>query len=327
MNKLGLIIKVENLKAVYLVREGTIKAADGISFDVEENSVTAIVGESASGKSTIIEAMTRTLPLNGRLLEGRVLYREKDLLALNKEELRRIKWKKIALVPQAAQQSLNPTMRVIDHFRDTVEAHGISWNRQELIKQASEKLRMVRLNPEAVLYAYPLQLSGGMKQRVLIALALLLEPEVLILDEPTSALDVLTQSYIIQLLKELKKSLKITLIFVTHDIAVAAELADRIAVIYAGNIVEYNWVFGIFENPLHPYTKGLLGSIMAVNADMSQIRPIPGDPPSLLNPPSGCRFHPRCEYAMDICRQEKPPMIAVEGGAHVACHLYGRGGR
>lgn len=324
---MGLIIKVENLKAVYLVREGTIKAADGISFDVEENSVTAIVGESASGKSTIIEAMTRTLPLNGRLLEGRVLYREKDLLALNKEELRRIKWKKIALVPQAAQQSLNPTMRVIDHFRDTVEAHGISWNRQELIKQASEKLRMVRLNPEAVLYAYPLQLSGGMKQRVLIALALLLEPEVLILDEPTSALDVLTQSYIIQLLKELKKSLKITLIFVTHDIAVAAELADRIAVIYAGNIVEYNWVFGIFENPLHPYTKGLLGSIMAVNADMSQIRPIPGDPPSLLNPPSGCRFHPRCEYAMDICRQEKPPMIAVEGGAHVACHLYGRGGR
>jgi len=327
MNKLGLIIKVENLKAVYLVREGTIKAADGISFDVEENSVTAIVGESASGKSTIIEAMTRTLPLNGRLLEGRVLYRQKDLLALNKEELRKIKWKQIALVPQAAQQSLNPTMRVIDHFKDTVEAHGINWSRQELIKQASEKLKMVRLNPEAVLYAYPLQLSGGMKQRVLIALALLLEPEVLILDEPTSALDVLTQSYIIQLLKELKKSLNITLIFVTHDIAVAAELADKIAVIYAGNIVEYNSVFEIFKNPLHPYTKGLMSSIMAINADMSKIKPIPGDPPSLLTPPSGCRFHPRCEHVMEICKKEKPPLLTLEDGAQVACHLYGQGGR
>lgn len=327
MNKLSLIIKVENLKAVYLVREGTIKAADGISFDVEENSVTAIVGESASGKSTIIEAMTRTLPLNGRLLEGRVLYRQKDLLALNKEELRKIKWKQIALVPQAAQQSLNPTMRVIDHFKDTVEAHGINWSRQELIKQASEKLKMVRLNPEAVLYAYPLQLSGGMKQRVLIALALLLEPEVLILDEPTSALDVLTQSYIIQLLKELKKSLNITLIFVTHDIAVAAELADKIAVIYAGNIVEYNSVFEIFKNPLHPYTKGLMSSIMAINADMSKIKPIPGDPPSLLTPPSGCRFHPRCEHVMEICKKEKPPLLTLEDGAQVACHLYGQGGR
>jgi len=327
MNKLSLIIKVENLKAVYLVREGTIKAADGISFDVEENSVTAIVGESASGKSTIIEAMTRTLPLNGRLLEGRVLYRQKDLLALNKEELRKIKWKQIALVPQAAQQSLNPTMRVIDHFKDTVEAHGINWSRQELIQHASEKLKMVRLNPEAVLYAYPLQLSGGMKQRVLIALALLLEPEVLILDEPTSALDVLTQSYIIQLLKELKKSLNITLIFVTHDIAVAAELADKIAVIYAGNIVEYNSVFEIFKNPLHPYTKGLMSSIMAINADMSKIKPIPGDPPSLLTPPSGCRFHPRCEHVMEICKKEKPPLLTLEDGAQVACHLYGQGGR
>lgn len=324
---MSLIIKVENLKAVYLVREGTIKAADGISFDVEENSVTAIVGESASGKSTIIEAMTRTLPLNGRLLEGRVLYRQKDLLALNKEELRKIKWKQIALVPQAAQQSLNPTMRVIDHFKDTVEAHGINWSRQELIQHASEKLKMVRLNPEAVLYAYPLQLSGGMKQRVLIALALLLEPEVLILDEPTSALDVLTQSYIIQLLKELKKSLNITLIFVTHDIAVAAELADKIAVIYAGNIVEYNSVFEIFKNPLHPYTKGLMSSIMAINADMSKIKPIPGDPPSLLTPPSGCRFHPRCEHVMEICKKEKPPLLTLEDGAQVACHLYGQGGR
>lgn len=327
MNELNSLIKVENLRAVYLVREGTIKAADGISFDVQENSVTAIVGESASGKSTIIEAMTRTLPPNGRLLEGKVLYKGKDLLALKKEEFRRIKWKEIALVPQAAQQSLNPTMKIIDHFKDTIEAHRINWNHDQLIQKASEKLEMVRLNPDAVLCSYPMQLSGGMKQRVLIALALLLDPEVLILDEPTSALDVLTQAYIVQLLKELKKKLNITLIFVTHDIAIAAELADKVAVIYAGNIVEYNSVFRIFKNPLHPYTKGLLGSIMAINADMSKIKPIPGAPPSLLTPPSGCRFHPRCEHAMDICKKEKPPLITVEDGAQVACHLYSQGGR
>lgn len=327
MNKLNPIIKVENLKAVYLVREGTIKAADGISFEVPENSVTAIVGESASGKSTIIEAMTKTLPPNGRILSGKVLYNGKDILTLSNEELRKIKWKEIALVPQAAQQSLNPTMKIIDHFKDTVEAHRVNWNHNELIKKASEKLKMVRLNPEAVLYAYPLQLSGGMKQRVLIALALLLEPKVLILDEPTSALDVLTQAHIIQLLKELKKMLNITLIFVTHDIAVAAELADNVAVIYGGNLIEYNSTFQIFKNPLHPYTNGLINSIMAVNADMSKVKPIPGDPPSLLNPPSGCRFHPRCEHAMEICKKEKPQLIETENGAQVACYLYKEGGR
>ncbi|MGB9780938.1 ABC transporter ATP-binding protein [Caldanaerobacter sp.] len=322
---MSVIIRIEDLKAVYLVREGTIKAADGISLDILENSVTAIVGESASGKSTIIEAMTKTLPPNGRILSGRVIYKGKDLLTMKEEELRKIRWEEIALVPQAAQQSLNPTMKIIDHFKDTVEAHGIRWSHSELVERASLKLKMVRLNPEAVLNSYPLQLSGGMKQRVLIALALLLDPAVLILDEPTSALDVLTQAHIIQLLKELKKMLKITLIFVTHDIAVAAELADKVAVIYGGNLVEYNSTFQIFKNPLHPYTKGLINSIMAVNADMSKVKPIPGDPPSLLNPPSGCRFHPRCEYAMDICKKEKPRWINLDGESYVACHLYEEG--
>lgn len=327
MNKLKPIIKIEDLKAVYLVREGTIKAADGISLEVYENTVTAIVGESASGKSTIIEAMTKSMPPNGRILSGKVFYERKDLLTLGDEELRRIRWEEIALVPQAAQQSLNPTMKIIDHFADTLEAHKIHLKNDKLVDKASEKLRMVRLNPDAVLNAYPLQLSGGMKQRVLIALAFLLDPKVLILDEPTSALDVLTQSYIIQLLKELKRKLNITIIFVTHDIAVAAELADNIAVIYGGNLVEYNSVYRIFDNPLHPYTKGLISSIMDVNADMSKVKPIPGDPPSLLTPPSGCRFHPRCEYAMEICSRGKPPFVEVDDDIYVGCHLYQGGGK
>ncbi|WPX09152.1 ABC transporter ATP-binding protein [Anaerocellum danielii] len=320
------LLKVSNLKAIYLVREGTIKATDDVSFEIFENTAAAIVGESASGKSTIIEAMTRTLPPNGRILSGTVEYKGKDLLKITEEELRTIRWKEIALVPQAAQQSLNPTMKIIDHFKDTVQAHGINWSKDELINRASEKIKMVRLNPETVLNAYPMQLSGGMKQRVLIALALLLEPKILILDEPTSALDVLTQAHIIQLLKDLKKKLNITLIFVTHDIAVAAELADNIFVIYGGCLVECSPTFEIFKNPKHPYTEGLINSIMGINADMSKIKAIPGDPPSLLNPPSGCRFHPRCEHVMDICKKVRPPLVQLSSGTKVACHLYEEGG-
>ncbi|ADQ07970.1 oligopeptide/dipeptide ABC transporter, ATPase subunit [Caldicellulosiruptor hydrothermalis 108] len=322
------LLEVSSLKAVYLVREGTIKATEDVSFEIFENTVTAIVGESASGKSTIIEAITRTLPPNGRILSGKVFYRTVgfDLLEMKEDELRKIRWKKIALVPQAAQQSLNPTMKIIDHFRDTIEAYGINWSKDELINKASEKIKMVRLNPETVLYAYPMQLSGGMKQRVLIALALLLEPEILILDEPTSALDVLTQAHIVQLLKELKTQMNITLIFVTHDIAVAAELADNIFVIYGGCLVESSPTEKIFKEPKHPYTQGLINSIMAINADMSKVRAIPGDPPSLLNPPSGCRFHPRCEYAMEICKKERPQLIKLPDNVKVACHLYKEGG-
>jgi len=320
------LLKVSNLKAIYLVREGTIKATDDVSFEIFENTAAAIVGESASGKSTIIEAMTRTLPPNGRILSGTVEYKGKNLLQVKEEELRTIRWKEIALVPQAAQQSLNPTMKIIDHFKDTIEAHKINWSYEELVKKASEKIKMVRLNPEAVLFSYPMQLSGGMKQRVLIALALLLDPKILILDEPTSALDVLTQAHIVQLLKELKRKLNITLIFVTHDIAVAAELADNIFVIYGGCLVECSPTVEIFKNPKHPYTKGLINSIMAINADMSKIKAIPGDPPSLLNPPSGCRFHPRCEHVMDICKEVRPPLVQLSDGVKVACHLYKEGG-
>ncbi|SES68522.1 ABC transporter ATP-binding protein [Anaerobranca gottschalkii] len=316
------IIKVEDLQALYLVKEGTIKAADGISFSILENTVTAIVGESASGKSTIIEGITKTLPPNGRIISGKVYYNDLEILTLKDEKLRQIRWKEIALVPQASQQSLNPTMKIIDHFKDTIEAHDIKWDKRKLIEKASEKLEMVRLNPESILFSYPMQLSGGMKQRVLIALSLILEPKVLILDEPTSALDVLTQAYIINLLKELKRKLNITLIFITHDIAVAAELADNVAVVYAGNLVEYNSTNKIFNNPLHPYTKGLINSIMAINKDMSKIKSIPGNSPSLLNPPSGCRFHPRCVYSIEHCKKEKPLLHNLKDGSQVACHLY-----
>lgn len=317
-----IILSVKNLKAVYLVREGTIKACDEVSFEVEENTVSAIVGESASGKSTIIEAMTQTLPPNSKILKGEVIYRGKNLLNISENELRKIRWVEIALVPQSAQQSLNPTMKIIEHFFDTVYAHNNNWSNSEVIKKAEELISLVRLDPKNVLFSFPHQLSGGMKQRVLIALSLIFNPKILILDEPTSALDVLTQAHIIQLLKNLKKELNLTLIFVTHDIAVAAELSDKISVVYAGNIVEYGPTIDILKEPKHPYTQGLVNSIMSLTSDVEKIKGIPGDPPSLLEPPLGCRFHPRCLYAMDECKREKPQMFSVNGNRKVACYLY-----
>ncbi|MCX7845858.1 MAG: ABC transporter ATP-binding protein [Dictyoglomaceae bacterium] len=319
---MGVILSVNNLKAVYLVREGTIKACDDVSFDVEEDAVSAIVGESASGKSTIIEAMTLTLPPNSKILEGEVLYQGKNLLTLPEKELRKIRWSEIALVPQSAQQSLNPTMRIIDHFYDTVYAHNNNWQISEIIERSEKLISLVRLDPKNVLYSFPHQLSGGMKQRILIALSLIFNPKILILDEPTSALDVLTQAHIIQLLKNIKKELNLTLIFVTHDIAVAAELSDRISVVYAGNIVETGPTRDILKDPKHPYTQGLISSIMSLVSDLEKIKGIPGDPPSLLEPPTGCRFHPRCPYIMERCGKEKPNMIPINGNRKVACYLY-----
>ena len=315
------LMSVDNLRAAYLVREGTIKAADGISFDVEENTVTAIVGESSSGKSTIIECITRTLPPNARIFEGKVLYNSKDLLSLPEREFRKIRWSEIALVPQSAQQSLNPTLKIIDHFIDTVEAHNRRWKYDEILNKGEELISLVRLDPESVLFAFPHQLSGGMKQRVLISLSLIFNPKVLILDEPTSALDVLTQAHIIQLLKNLKQELNLTLIFVTHDIAVAAELADKTEVIYAGNIVEDGPAEEVLKNPKHPYTQGLLNSMMTLIDDPEEVKAIPGDPPSLLTPPPGCRFHPRCSQVMEKCTKEKPEMFPIND-RRVACYLY-----
>ncbi len=315
------ILSVNNLKAVYLVREGTIKACDGVCFDVEENTVSAIVGESASGKSTIIEAMTLTLPPNSKILEGEVIYKGKNLLNLSEHELRKIRWSEIALVPQSAQQSLNPTIKIIDHFFDTIYAHN-NWKNNEIIKKAEELISLVRLDPKNILYSFPHQLSGGMKQRVLIALSLIFNPKILILDEPTSALDVLTQAHIIQLLKNLKKEFNLTLIFVTHDIAVAAELSDKIFVVYAGNIVESGPTREVLKDPKHPYTQGLVNSIMSLTSDLEKIKGIPGDPPSLLDPPSGCRFYPRCPHVMEECKREKPKNYFINENRRVACHLY-----
>ncbi|HDN75874.1 MAG TPA: ABC transporter ATP-binding protein, partial [Acidilobales archaeon] len=224
-------------------------------------------------------------------------------------------------VPQAALNALNPTMKILDHFIETGRAHGLN-DRRLIMERAKELLELLRLEPRRVLNSYPHELSGGMKQRVLIALSMLLEPEILILDEPTTALDVLTQRAILDLLKEIKDKLRITMVFITHDIAVIADLADRIAVMYAGKLMEVGDVYTVFRRPANPYTKALMASIPSLIGKVEDMKPIPGSPPDLVNPPRGCRFHPRCPYAMEICKKEEPPTVELSTGHIASCWLY-----
>jgi len=316
------LLSVKNLNVVYLVREGTIKACSNVSFDLDESTITALVGESGSGKSTIAEALTFTLPRNARVLGGSIVYKGVDLLKLSHNELRKLKWREIAYVPQAAQNSLNPLLTIFEHFYETWKDIAGSISREELFEHASKLLELVGIE-RRYLNAYPHQLSGGMKQRVIIALSMMFKPKILIMDEPVSALDTLNQTLIEKLIYDLYKLYKPTILFITHDIQVAGELADKVMVMYAGHIVEIQKNEGFFENPLHPYSQVFVDSMIALSKTMKRGKVVVGEPPSLLNPPPGCRFHPRCPFAMDICRKEEPPMIDV-GNAKVKCWLYAK---
>ena len=315
------IIDVRNLVTVYYSLRGLVRAVDNVSFSVLRGEVLGVVGESGSGKSTLSMSILRVLPLNARIVSGSIMFDGVDLVKLPEQEMKKIRWHRISLVPQAALNALNPTMKIKEHFIETAKYHGVR-DKGAVVEKASELLELLRLEPRRVLESYPHELSGGMKQRVLIALALLLDPEVLILDEPTTALDVLTQRAILDLLKDLRKKIDITMIFITHDIAVIADLADRVAVMYAGKLVEIGDVFTVFKNPYHPYTRALIKSIPSIIGSVDEMRPIPGSPPDLVNPPPGCRFHPRCSEKLPVCSEKEPPVVEVKPGHMVSCWLY-----
>lgn len=320
-------IIAENLSMVYLVREGTIKAVSNVNFNVYEGRITALIGESGSGKTSLIETIMRTLPRNAKILSGRVLLRLStgesiDLIKASDSLMRRLRGRVIGYVPQGAQNSLNPVLTVKQHFYETLKDHGL-YNEKSL-EEIYSILKLVRLDPDEVLGKYPHELSGGMKQRVVVALTMILKPEIVVLDEPTSALDVFSQRILLNILYAIHSTYKNTMLLITHDLPIAVELADRIAVLYAGTIVEEGYVYEIFKEPLHPYTSMLISAIPSVIDVYTRRkpRPIPGEPPSLLNPPRGCKFHPRCPFARDICRIREPPEIEVSPGRRVKCWLY-----
>ncbi len=294
------LLSLKDVVIEYRVQAGVVKAVRGVSFDLEQGESLALIGESGCGKSTLGMGVLRLLPKPARIVEGQMSFRRRDggiaeLTTLPSDELRNFRWSECAMVFQGALNSLNPVIKVRDHVFDTVRAHR-RMGRRELLERAEQLLRMVRLDPGRVLNAFPHELSGGMRQRVLIALSLLLDPQLLILDEPTTALDILTQRAIIEVLRDLRQKLGFSMIFISHDLGMAAELADRVATMYAGRIIEQGSVREIFHTPRHPYTVALLNSVTPVKGDLIELQAIQGAPPSLLDLPAGCKFHPRCPW-------------------------------
>jgi peptide/nickel transport system ATP-binding protein len=327
------ILSVRDLSIVYEARRGQVQAVRNISFDIARGEAVALIGESGSGKTTVGLGLMRLLPATASIVGGDVVYRrfvngsksasqETDVLALKGDNLRQFRWRECAMVFQSALNALNPVLRISEHFADTAKAHGyLSGYRQTttLRERSWRLLTMVRLDPDRVWHAFPHELSGGMRQRVLIALALLLEPQLLILDEPTTALDILTQRNIMDVLKELRRQLGFSMLFISHDLALAAELADRVATVYAGEIIEIGDVRTIFRQPYHPYTIGLIKAVPTLTSDKSSLVSVPGSPPDLIQLPTGCKFHPRCPLADERCRHDEPELTEVEPGHQVAC--------
>lgn len=322
------VLSVRNLTIEYRTRRGKVQAVRNISFDVQRGEVLALIGESGSGKTTVSLGLVQLLPGNASITSGRIVYQSRDsatgqlkitsVLELKPEEMRAFRWAQCAMVFQSALNALNPVLKVSEQFGDTAAAHGYLRGKA-LTERSAHLLNLVRLDPGRVWKAYPHELSGGMRQRVLIALSLLLEPQLLVLDEPTTALDILTQRNIMDVLNALRKELDFSLIFISHDLSLAAELADRVATMYAGIIVELSSVHTVFMNPHHPYTIGLINAVPTLEGTKEDLISIPGQPPDLIDLPSGCKFHPRCPLSEEHCVREEPPLEEIAPSHSVAC--------
>jgi len=312
-------VEVRNLKLYYFTDSGPVRAVDDVSFDLARGETLGIVGESGCGKTSIAAGLLRMPAPPGRIVGGEVRIDGADLLRMSESEIRRdVRWQKISMVFQGAMSCLTPVHTVGRHMLETLQQHK-PMARGAAEEIAARYLRLVGL-PRETMSRYPHELSGGMKQRVVIAMALFLEPGVVVLDEPTTALDVIVQAQIINVIKELKRTLGLSLVFITHDLATEAEVADRVLVMYAGRVAEIaanEQIFG--GNACHPYTRRLLEATPRLHEKVDALSFIPGAPPDLLDPPAGCRFHPRCPAAMDRCRLEQPPLVEIARGHLAAC--------
>jgi peptide/nickel transport system ATP-binding protein len=319
------VLEVRNLSTEYRSRRGAVKALRNVSFDLYKGETLALMGESGCGKSTLGFSLTRLLQGTARITGGAVYLVDgstrRNILEFNDREVQRFRWTEMAMVLQSALNAFNPVLRIRDHFLDTARAHGFT-NKAEILERARRLLTAVQLDADRVLPAYPHELSGGMRQRVLLALGLVLEPKILILDEPTTALDILTQRTIIELLRRLKDEFQFTMIFISHDLSIAAELADRVATMYAGQIVELCDVYEAFTRPRHPYTLGLIRAVPTLHGGAEALSSIPGSPPDLVEMPPGCKFRPRCPFATERCLQEEPVLTTVAEGHQVSCHHW-----
>lgn len=311
------VLKIRNLSTHYFSRRGVLKAVDRVSMDLRKQEFIGIVGESGCGKSTLAFSIMRLIQPPGKIVEGEILFNGKDLLKLKDEEMRRVRGKEIGMVFQDPMTSLDPLEKIGDQIVETIQMHE-DVDKKEALEKAMKLLESVGLPGDRVNY-YPHQLSGGQRQRVMIALAIALNPTLLIADEPTTALDVIVQEKIMEILEKMKREGR-SIILITHDFSLAAEKSDRILIMYAGWIVEMGDSMKLVAEPLHPYTKGLIESVPDIWL-ARKIKTMPGFPPDLINPPPGCKFHPRCPKAKEICKREEPPLIEVNGRL-VKCWLY-----
>ena len=303
----------------YLTRRGPVRAVEDVSFTLNAGEVVGLAGESGSGKSTIAHALLRILPPPALITGGQVLFGEQDVLQMDMAALEQFRWDSISIVFQSAMNALNPVMRIRDQLLDVMQHHGLS--SAEANRRAVHLFDLVGIETQR-LEAYPHQLSGGMRQRAVIAIALALDPPLLIMDEPTTALDVVVQKDILQQIASLRDKLGFSILFITHDLSLLVEMSDKIAIMYAGEIVEQAPARELFESPLHPYTCGLMNSFPSVTGMKHKLTGIPGSPPDLVEPPAGCRFHPRCPKAMPKCSTEAAAIKSISPTHSVVCHLY-----
>ncbi|KON31634.1 hypothetical protein AC477_04075 [miscellaneous Crenarchaeota group-1 archaeon SG8-32-1] len=313
------ILKIEQLKTYFYTWAGIVKAVDGIEIDVNEGETLGLVGESGSGKSVTALSIISIVPSPGRIVEGKIIYKGENLLEKTEKDIQQIRGKEIGYIFQDPATSLNPVYNIADQLTEVIRRHQ-NVTKKEALEKAIELLSLVEIpDPEIKIWNYPHQLSGGMKQRIAVARALSCQPSLLLADEPTTNLDVTIQAQILQLMKSLKHKLGMSMILITHDMGVVADVADRITVLYAGRVCETADTRTIFFNPRHPYTKALLTAVPSLALRKEKLEVIPGTIPNLIEPPSGCRFHPRCEYAKPECSKEMPPLEEIEPGHFVAC--------
>ncbi|MGA7269766.1 MAG: ABC transporter ATP-binding protein [Acidimicrobiia bacterium] len=319
-----ILYSVEDLTVEYTTRIGPVRAVDDVSLEINKGEILGLVGESGCGKSTLGKALMRLHTGPARITSGRLLFDGHDLMELSDRRMREIRGSRLGMVFQDPMTSLNPVQRIIDHLTETMLTHRPDWTESAARERAEDLVERLGIRRERI-DDYPHQMSGGMRQRVMISLALALNCDLVIADEPTTSLDVIVEAKFLDLLKELQKEFDLTILLITHNIGVVAEVADRVAVMYAGKMAEVGDVREVFGDPQHPYTQGLLHSVPNIELDGGELYKMEGAPPNLLHPPSGCRFHPRCPHVMDICPAREPAFDPVEGMPEdhlVACWLY-----
>jgi len=312
------LVDVQDLKVHFLTFRGAAKAVDGVRFQIRKNQTLGLIGESGCGKTTMAMAIMRFVKPPGRIVAGRILFDGADIVAMRDEAIRQLRGKHISIVRQEAQNALNPVMTIGRQITELILAHE-DVTKNAAGDRARQQLHLVGISDQRI-NSYPHEFSGGMKQRAMVAIATACNPKLLILDEPTTGLDVIVQRQLLRMLNNLKDALHLTSVFISHDLSVVAETCDRVAVMYAGKLVEEADTVDLYQRPMHPYSQALIGAYPNLKGEKRRLKSIPGAPPRLIHPPAGCRFEPRCRHAMAVCAQKEPP-VKQRGGHRVACHL------